>query len=520
MPTCGPRSRKAGAARCISKGKTKAKAKAKPVSTRAKARAKANPFDAGKEWLVAEIARLEKAGKKWRLTETIRLGAEHLDAERTLSKIEKLEQQLLKAKTQKDHDTPNANVRDLQLQLDILQAKLLRPPSTRLKYPLDPDYLRLLSDEERQLQRDARKVRKEFNKQAIKADRLKTIPNSNSMSWKSYESFKIERFKKLGYFGYVYPKCVTSRGKTKYYASKEPTEAWVNALAQTILPAIKFSSSARPLKVPGGYAITGSHKFKDGDKLIEAIDTEIAKSRPTLKDQMTVLYTPRYGSLNINMGEDMKPTSNREIAHLMADAGNEPFLYITGPNIVQNSNPVFMEIVSISGLVASWHLIMDDMSVPLFVCFIGLQLAHEGAHVLTARSKGVKLSFPIFVPSPTTGITSTVTTFKTLPKNKNDMFDIAAAGPLAGIVVSSLTLAIGAKLTLMSNPATLPALPLDSLRQSTLGGAIIDKIIKGSLYFPPGVPTAGMIIPLHPFGIAGYFGLIVNALALLPIGSK
>jgi hypothetical protein len=72
----------------------------------------------------------------------------------------------------------------------------------------------------------------------------------------------------------------------------------------------------------------------------------------------------------------------------------------------------------------------------------------------------------------------------------------------------------------VSDPATLPALPLDILRQSTLGGAIIDQIITGSLYVPDGAPTAGITIPLHPFAIAGYVGLIVNALALLPVGSE
>ena len=135
-------------------------------------------------------------------------------------------------------------------------------------------------------------------------------------------------------------------------------------------------------------------------------------------------------------------------------------------------------------------------------------------------AKGVKLSVPVFVPSLITGITTSVTTFKTLPKNKNDMFDISASGPLAGMVVSSFLLALGAKLTLISDPATLPALPLDILRQSTLGGAIIDNVLTGSLYVPEGAPTAGITIPLHPFGVAGYVGLIVNALALLPIGSK
>ena len=364
-----------------------------------------------------------------------------------------------------------------------------------------------------------------------------------------------ELFQNSSYFGSMYPKCVTKAEESKEddYVSEEPTEAQMDTLTKTILPAIKFSSSSKPTKVPGGYAITGSHKFEDGDKLIEAIDNEIAKSRPNLKDQMTVLYTPSYGPLNQDLGQ-----GTMDINSLMSDpdvlelfAESEPILYVTGPTIVRDANRLGLTITSILGLATAWYLsvypfllndqiagridadlqlveanlqpdlsYLTDLSIPLFVSFMGIQLVHEAAHRVVAMSKGVKLSVPVFVPSLITGITSTVTTFKTLPKNKNDMFDISAAGPLAGVAVSSIALAIGAKLTLISDPATLPALPLDILRQSTLGGAIIDNIIQGSLYVPEGAPTAGITIPLHAIGIAGYVGLIVNALALLPIGCK
>jgi len=360
------------------------------------------------------------------------------------------------------------------------------------------------------------------------------------------------------YFSSMYPKCVNNRGENKGddYVSEEPTEAQIEVLTKAILPAVKFSSSSKPQKVPGGYVITGSHKFDDGDALIQAIDDEIAKSRPNLQDQLTVLYTPSYGPMNDLDLQDMD-IANMDMNTIMADpdvldmfAGSEPILYITGPNIVRDANGIALALTSGLGLATSWYLsvypfllnnqiasridadlqlveanlqpdlsYLTDLSIPLFLSFIGIQLVHEAAHGLTAMSKGVKLSVPVFVPSLITGITSSVTTFKTLPKNKNDMFDIAASGPLAGIVVSSMALALGAKLTLVSDPATLPALPLDILRQSTLGGAIIDNVIPGSLYVPDGAPTAGITIPLHPFAVAGYVGLIVNALALLPVGT-
>mmetsp|Transcript_9466 Transcript_9466/g.23235 ORF Transcript_9466/g.23235 Transcript_9466/m.23235 type:complete len:980 (+) Transcript_9466:148-3087(+) len=360
------------------------------------------------------------------------------------------------------------------------------------------------------------------------------------------------------FFETMYPKCVVNRGENMGddYVSEEPTDAQIDALVKTILPAVKFSSSSKPQRVAGGYTISGSHKYDDGDKLLEAIDNEIAKSRPNLKDQLTVLYTPSYGLLSINL-EEMNSMGNMNLDNLLAEqdvldafANSEPILFITGPTIVRDANRVGLALTSILGLATSWYLsvypfllndkiasridadlqlveanlqpdmsYLTDLSIPLFFCFMSLQFIHEAAHRLVAFSKGVTLSVPVFVPSLITGVTSTVTTFKTLPKNKNDMFDISAAGPLAGVVASSVALVVGSKLTLISDPATLPALPLDILRQSTLGGAIIDQVITGSLYVPEGASAAGINIPLHPIGIAGFVGLIVNALALLPIGT-
>lgn len=132
----------------------------------------------------------------------------------------------------------------------------------------------------------------------------------------------------------------------------------------------------------------------------------------------------------------------------------------------------------------------------------------------------MKISVPTLVPSLVTGTTSTVTTFKETPKNKEAIFDFAVAGPLTGILASVAALIIGSQMTLISDPSTLPGLPLEILRQSTLGGGIIDGIIQGSLYVPDGAPMSGITIMLHPLAIAGYIGLVVNALALLPVGSK
>lgn len=139
-------------------------------------------------------------------------------------------------------------------------------------------------------------------------------------------------------------------------------------------------------------------------------------------------------------------------------------------------------------------------------------------------ARQIKTFPPTLVPSIFTGITSSVTSLKTPPPNLNAMFDFAIVGPLTGMVASSVAIAWGSQLTRMMDATSFPALPLGILRQSTLGGGIINNIFgNGVLNVPasalgtPGV--AEMTVALHPLAVAGYIGLIVNALSLLPIGT-
>lgn len=128
------------------------------------------------------------------------------------------------------------------------------------------------------------------------------------------------------------------------------------------------------------------------------------------------------------------------------------------------------------------------------------------------------------MPSILTGITSSVTSLKTPPKNLNALFDFAISGPLIGMIASTFAIVVGSQLTGAMDATNFPALPLDILRQSTLGGGIINNVIGGGLLNVPvsalGSPAiAEMTVSLHPIAVAGYIGLIVNALSLLPIGT-
>ena len=116
----------------------------------------------------------------------------------------------------------------------------------------------------------------------------------------------------------------------------------------------------------------------------------------------------------------------------------------------------------------------------------------------------------------------TLTRIKSSPKNFTSLFDFAFLGPLLGMVSSFIFLGTGlvaTKAALDSGGAQfLPALPVSVLNLSTLGGSIVDNFFAGGDgYITAMDPTTP--VPLHPFAIAGYCGLLINAIEMLPLGA-
>ena len=63
----------------------------------------------------------------------------------------------------------------------------------------------------------------------------------------------------------------------------------------------------------------------------------------------------------------------------------------------------------------------------------------------------------------------------------------------------------------------LPSLPIGLLRSSSLAGGMVEWLLGDGILLSPD-PSA--LITLHPLAIAGFVGIVSNALSLLPIGSK
>lgn len=133
---------------------------------------------------------------------------------------------------------------------------------------------------------------------------------------------------------------------------------------------------------------------------------------------------------------------------------------------------------------------------------------HEFGHYIESKRSGIRVSLPYFIPGPTLfGTFGAVIRSKSPFRTRRDLLDVGAAGPIAGFVVSVLVIAIG-----LSHSQVVVEVPGEGL---ILGESLIFKLISWLVL--PDVPE-GHTVLLSPAAFAGWAGVLVTMLNLLPIG--
>lgn len=141
--------------------------------------------------------------------------------------------------------------------------------------------------------------------------------------------------------------------------------------------------------------------------------------------------------------------------------------------------------------------------------------AHEMGHYITARRHGIQVTPPFFVPVPfALGTFGAFIKIKSVTPNRRSLFDVAVAGPLTGLVFAIPALLIGLRYSHIVAASQAPGL-IGTDGVSTNSSLLLAFLAKLSL-------GASILkddhLVLHPLAFAGWLGLIVTALNLLPIG--
>ncbi|WP_126147331.1 site-2 protease family protein [Synechococcus elongatus] len=146
---------------------------------------------------------------------------------------------------------------------------------------------------------------------------------------------------------------------------------------------------------------------------------------------------------------------------------------------------------------------------PLAIGLAALLGSRELAHRWMADRYQARLSPPYFLPSAELGGYGAYFRLQSILRNRTELFDIAAAGPLVGGGLSLLVFVVG---LLLSGTADTTGLPLPSqLLQSSVLIGLLARTVLGNA-----VQQTQLLV--HPLAIVGWTGLIVNALNLIPIG--
>ncbi|MFO8037395.1 MAG: site-2 protease family protein [Anaerolineales bacterium] len=195
-----------------------------------------------------------------------------------------------------------------------------------------------------------------------------------------------------------------------------------------------------------------------------------------------------------------------------------------------------------SNLSVVWAHLKPELGGALAFTFslLGILTAHEFGHYFMARYHKTKVTLPYFIPFPISpfGTMGAFISLQEPPKNKRSLLDIGIAGPLAGLVIAIPVLIYGLSL---SPVEPLPQ-PLPSGEFFFEGNSILYLLLKYVVhgqwlpdpasyqglnpiwywirYFFTGLPLpkGGVDVSIHPVAWAGWAGLLVTALNLLPAG--
>jgi membrane-associated protease RseP (regulator of RpoE activity) len=149
---------------------------------------------------------------------------------------------------------------------------------------------------------------------------------------------------------------------------------------------------------------------------------------------------------------------------------------------------------------------------PFAFTLLAILGTHEFGHYFAARHHRVAVTLPYFIPMPFSfvGTFGAFIQLRSPVRNRNQLFDVGVAGPLAGLVVAIPLLLYGLALS--------PVQPMPSGGGYMLEGNSL--LYLGVKYLVHGqiLPSHGVDVMLHPIAFAAWFGLLVTAFNLLPVG--
>ena len=148
---------------------------------------------------------------------------------------------------------------------------------------------------------------------------------------------------------------------------------------------------------------------------------------------------------------------------------------------------------------------------PYAIAILLILGSHELGHYFAARHHKVAVTLPYFIPAPLISIIGTFGAFIQLRepmRNRKVLLDIGAAGPLTGLVFALPILWIG-----LATSQVGPVNPGGIVEGNSIIYALSKIVIFGQF-----LPSGGYDVYVNQLAWAGWTGLLVTGLNLIPIG--
>jgi membrane-associated protease RseP (regulator of RpoE activity) len=179
----------------------------------------------------------------------------------------------------------------------------------------------------------------------------------------------------------------------------------------------------------------------------------------------------------------------------------------------------FSTLIAGSYFIAEYNLLSEFPKHLLHGLAVGVPFAmplmlilggHEMAHYVNSRRHKVIATLPYFIPFPNLfGTLGAVIKMKSRIRDKSALIDIGASGPIVGFILSVAVCSIGLSMSHVV-PAHAPAPGKTVLGGSLLYNCLMSIFLKGDLHTHA--------VDLHPVAVAGWVGLFVTSINLMPVG--
>jgi membrane-associated protease RseP (regulator of RpoE activity) len=241
------------------------------------------------------------------------------------------------------------------------------------------------------------------------------------------------------------------------------------------------------------------------------------------------------------------------------DGAQQAILLVPGMPKPTPSNPIWNLVLAIltvlsvlftGALISSNALPSDPMQAimaiintgwPFALSLMGILAAHEFGHYLAGRYHGVHVSLPYFIPFPFSqiGTLGAFINMKELPRNRKILLDIGVAGPLGGMIIAIPVLLYGLSISKIEPlPTLISTANLVQLEGNSIAYLLAKFVVFGQLLPSPasysGIspvlywlrffftgfpkPLGGMDVNISSVAWAGWIGLLVTAMNLIPAG--